>query len=75
MWQAILSNLSGIFSKVVDAVKYVTTFFYIRRSTRIENEKDALEVSNSVKNQQIDIASDAPVDPSDLRERMQSGDF
>ncbi len=68
----ILSNLQGLLIKIIDGFKYLLAAFYIRRSTRIETEKNALEKANKSKTKQLDISAGSPERPSSVRERMRN---
>jgi hypothetical protein len=72
---SLLNNFSDLLLKIFGKVKYLLAGLYIRRSTRIEVEKNALEKANHIQKQQIDIAADAPHRPSDVRHSMRADDL
>ncbi len=75
MWQALLNSLPQWIGKVIDGIKMFFAGLYIRRSTRIESERDALHEANRIKTQQLEISARPPADPDAIRDRMRDNDF
>lgn len=69
MLEAILSFLG----KVVDNLKYAATFLFIRRSTQIESNRDALAAKSDIQKEQLDLAARPLPDADDVRRRMRDG--
>lgn len=67
---SLLGKFSGAISEIIKGIKLAVAAFYIRRSTKIEVKKDALEQESKIKDQQLDIAARPPVDPSDVRNSL-----
>lgn len=70
-----LSDFTGLFIKLWEGLKLLLAGLFIRRSTIIETERNALETSNQVKSEQLEISAAPPVRPSVVRHGMQNGDF
>lgn len=65
-----LDALLAFLGKVVDALKYAATFFFIRRSTQIESDRDALARQAAIQKEQIDLAAQPLPDADTLRQWM-----
>ncbi|PZQ46322.1 MAG: hypothetical protein DI551_05250 [Micavibrio aeruginosavorus] len=70
-----LSNFSELFAKVAEGTKWAIALLYVKHATRIEDEKDALEISDKIKSKQLKIAAEPDLSPSSIRDRMRSGDL
>lgn len=68
-----LEAAAKIIAAVVEVLKAAFAFFYVRRATKIEAERDALEKTSSIQKEQNDIANRPDADPDDLRQRMRDG--
>lgn len=68
-----LETVLSFIEKVVSALKSVATFFYIRRSTKIESERDALATKSDIQKEQLEIASRPLSAADDVRQRMRDG--
>lgn len=68
-----LESVLSFIEKVVDALKYAATFFFIRRSTQIESERDALAEKANIQKEQLEIASQPLPDADVVRQRMRDG--
>lgn len=66
----LLSQFSGALSAAIHAVKLFVAGLFIRRSTKIEMKKDALEQESAIKDKQIEIASRPPVKPGSVRDSL-----
>ncbi len=71
MLEAVLS-FAG---KLLDGLKYLAGFLYIRRSTLIEADRDALQKKTEVQKKQLDIASRPLPDADDVRQRMRDDEL
>lgn len=67
---ALLNALPAIITKLIDGIKILVTGWFIRRSTKIEAKKDALEQENTIKDQQLEIAARPSPSPSDVRDGL-----
>lgn len=68
----VLSKTLELLKPVFNFLKYAAGFLYIRRSTKIEVERDVLEQANAVQKTQLDIAANTDPDPSDVRDSMRA---
>lgn len=66
MLEAVLS----FFGKLLDNLKYLAAFLFIRRSTKIETDRDALAQKTDIQKEQLDIATRPLPDADDVRQRM-----
>lgn len=69
MWAAV----TGLLGKFLDLLKPALAFFYVRRATKIEDDRDDLKETAEVQKQQIEIASRPADPPSTVRDRMRNG--
>lgn len=67
---SLLSNLPAWAGKIFESLKTLFSLWYLRRSTKIETERDVLEDVNKIKSEQLEISARPPSDPDDLRDRM-----
>lgn len=68
--EALLNALPAIITKLIDGIKVLVTGWFIRRATKIEAKKDALEQENTTKDQQLEIAARPSPPPSDVRDSL-----
>lgn len=66
----LLSKFSGAVSEIIKGIKLAVLGLLIRRSTKIEVKKDALEQETKIKDKQLEIASRPPVKPSGVRDEL-----
>ncbi|MBI1214535.1 MAG: hypothetical protein GC185_01790 [Alphaproteobacteria bacterium] len=67
--------LGDLLVKLLDFLKPLAFWLYIKRSTNIEAEKDVLDDANKKKKAQLDIANGPADQPSDVLDSMRSGDL
>ncbi|MDP7142670.1 MAG: hypothetical protein QGH69_05085 [Alphaproteobacteria bacterium] len=70
-----MQKILSLIPSLIDALKWVGGLLYIRRSTQIESERDALAQTNDIQKQQLEIAADPLADPRDVRDSMQNDEF
>lgn len=75
MLQTLLNAIPAWGLKIIDFFKGLLAALYIRRSTRIESERDVLHDANNIKNQQLEISARPPDDPDAVRDRMRDNKF
>ncbi len=68
-----LDAVLGLLGKVVDALKYAAAFLFVRRSTQIESDRDALAQKTVIQKDQLDIAARPLPDADTVRKRMRDG--
>lgn len=66
-------SLSGVIEKLIDSAKYALAFLYVKRATRIEEEKNAFKTSDAIKEKQLEIAAEPPASPVSVRDSMRDG--
>lgn len=66
----LLSKFSGAISEIIKGIKLIVAGIFIRRATKIEVKKDALEQETKIKDQQLEIAARPPARPSDVRDSL-----
>ena len=70
-----LELLASIGNQLLKFAGYLAGFFYVRRATKIETERDALDVKSQVQKEQLDIASRPLPDADAVRQRMRDGEL
>lgn len=66
----LLNKFSGAISEVITGIKLLIAALFIRRSTKIEVKKNALEQENKIKDQQLEIAARPPASPGHVRDEL-----
>lgn len=66
-------TLLGFLGKALEALKAAAAFLFIRRATKIETDRDALQVKTDIQKEQLDIASRPLPDADAVRQRMRDG--
>lgn len=62
-----------VLGRVLDALKLAAAALFIRRSTKIEVSRDALQHKSDIQKNQLEIAARPDADPDALRQRMRDG--
>lgn len=70
---ALLQLASDALLKLIDGLKYLVAALFIRRSTKIEVQKDEIKKASEIKTEQLRIAAQPPADAAALRRRMRDG--
>lgn len=65
-----LNSILPAIAKIIDAVKLAVAGLFIRRSTKIEMKKDALEQQVKIQNEQLEIAARPDGPPSVVRDEL-----
>lgn len=65
-----LNSILPAIAKVIDAIKLAVAGLFIRRSTKIEVKKDALEQQVKIQNEQLEIAARPADPPSVVRDEL-----